>query len=303
MDSGDLFFTLRNAIPPEQALEKARLLARAYIRMKVTAVNVGDLDLIQGVDFLRKEAAQGLPLISANLIDSASRNPVFPPYLIRKVDGIRLAFFGLLSSQLDPENSEPIRKALGGNTSIKDTVECAREIVAKLKGQADLIVLLSDLGYVQDRELAKAVPGIHFIFGGHDGRGFPQPNTEGKTFLLQSYAKGMYAGQLQATIKNPGFPFQDAGQVLRLKEQLRVLDLQLVSLQKGKEQNPNRNFDASIQRINQRKAQIQEEIKRQPAESEIKGNRFVWNVVPMETSLPEDHEIDKWTGEAGIDKD
>ncbi len=302
-DSGDLFFTLRNTIPAEKALAKARLIVRAYKRMGVAAVNIGDLDLTQGLDFLQKVAAQGMPLISANLLDSATRNPVFPPYLIREVSGSRVAFFGLLSPRFDAENRERIQKALGEHTVIKDPTESAREIVATLNGQADLIILLSDLGGHRDRELAKAVPGIHFIFGGHDGRGFAQPNAEGKTFLFQSYAKGMYIGKLQAKIKESGLPFQDAGRVPRLQEQIRILDLQLVSLQKAKEQNPNRNFEGSIQRLKERRAQIQEEIKRAPADSELKGNTLLWSLIPLETSLPEDQDTRKWIGEAGIDKD
>ncbi len=302
-DSGDLFFTLRNSVPEEKALAKARLIARAYKRMGVAAVNVGDLDLIQGLDFLRQESSQGLPLISANLLDSATRKTLFPPFVIRQVSGIRVAFFGLLSARLDPENRERIQKVLGQNAVIKDPIETAGETVRKLNGQADLIVLLSDLGYVQEREVAKAVPGIHFIFGDHDGRGSAQPNAEGKTFLLQSYAKGMYMGQLQATIKDAAFSFQDAGHVLRLKEQLRTVDLQLVSLQKGKEQNPGAKFDASIQSLSRWKAQIQEEIERSPTASESKSNSILWNLVTMEGSLPENNDVRKWFEEAGIDKD
>ncbi len=302
-DSGDLFFTMRITLPVERALAKARLIGRGLRQMGAAAVNVGDLDLIHGLDFLRSEAAQGTPLISANLLDASTQNPLFPPYLIRQVSGFRVAFFGLLSLQFDPETRGRIEKMVGDNIVIKNPIDTAREILPKLRGQADLIVLLSDLGGVQDRELAKAVPGIDFIFGGHDGHGFAEPISAGKTYFLQSYSKGMYVGKLKANIKERGLHFEDAGRVLRLKEQLHTLDQQILSLQKATEEYAERNFQTSIERLKQRKTQIQQEIQRAPAGSEGKGNSFLWTLIALDASLKEADDVRKWIGEAGIDMD
>lgn len=267
--------------------------------MEVAAVNVGDLDLMEGLDFLRREASRGLPLISANLLDSAFKTPIFPPYIIQKASGIRIAFFGLLSPNLEPE----IKGTVGEHIFIKDPVEAARETVLKLKGQADLIALLSDLGSYRDRELVKAVSGIHFVFGGHEGRGLAYPDQEGKTYLFQSYAKGMYVGKLRLTVENPGLPFQEEGRVSRLREQIRNLDLQLLSLQKAKEQNRTSNLDLTIRRVNQNKARLQEELQKSLAESDSKGNRLLWNLIALTAALPEDKEVQGWIRDVGIDKD
>ncbi len=298
VDSGDLFFS-REKVDSEKALAKARVIGQAYRRMATVAVNVGDLDLIQGLDFLQKEASQGLPLISANLLSSTSKTPLFPAYVIQKVSGIKIAFFGLLSPNLDPE----IRGKLGERIVIRDPIEAARETVLKLRNRADLIVLLSDLGTYRDRELVKAIPGIHFVLGGHEGRGLMQPDQEGKTFLVQSYAKGMYVGRLRLTIEDSSLPFRDKAKVGRLQEQIRNLDSRLVSLQKTKEEHPNYNVAPTIQRINQAKGHLQEELQRSLAESNSKRNGLLWDVVTLNSSLPEEKEIQGWIREAGIDKD
>jgi 5'-nucleotidase len=302
VDSGDLFFTAKGKSDPEKALAKARLIGRAYRRMAAVAVNVGDLDLLQGLDFLRQEASQGVPLISANLLDPSSRTPIFDPYVMQKVSGIKIAFFGVLSPNFQPEIADAIQKTVGERILIKDPVETAREMILKLRDKVDMIVLLSDLGSQRDHELVKAVPGIHFVLGGHEGRGLAQPNREGKTYLFQSYAKGMYVGKLRLAIKNPGLPFQDEGGVSRLQEQIRNLERHLQTLQKQQAAQPSQELAQRIQSINQQKAKVQEQLK-QLSGAQSQENHFLWALVSLDPSLREDEDTKGWIKETGIDQD
>ena len=298
VDSGDLFFDARAAGDPKQLLTKARLIGQVYKRMGAAAINVGDQDLLQGVDFLKEESALGLPLLSANLLDSASRKLIFPPDLIREVSGMRIAFFGLLTPALMPS----IQSAVGEKVFIKDPIEAARETLEKLRGRADVIVLLSDLGFEQDRALARAVPGIHFILGGHEGRYLVRPAQEGKTYIVQSYAKGMYLGNLHLLLQNPASPFLDKGKPDQIQQQIQQLDFHLASLQTNRERPGGQNMDRQIQQIQKQKAHLQEELRRS-RDSLSKGNSFLWIVESLEKSLPENEEVRKWIAESGFDKD
>lgn len=304
VDSGDLFFTPYSGGDTEKKLAKARLISRAYRRMGTAAINVGDADLLSGVDFLRDEYSQGLPLVSSNLLDPATKKPIFSPYVIRKEAGVRIAFFGLLSPEFTPDVGAVIKNANEGRISIKDPVEAARETIQKLKGQADLVILLSDLGLYKDQMVANAVPGIHFILGGHEGRFLRKSQPAGKTHILQSYAKGMYVGQLRLILENPASPFKDEGEVQQIQERIRGLDSQLRSLQQERQrlayQNPG-NLDQSIQDVTRQKKNLEEELKRGNAGGQ--GNHFLFTQESMEPGLPEDEEVRKWIAEAGIDKD
>lgn len=175
--------------------------------MNVAAVNLGDPDLILGLSFLRQESFRGLPLISANLIDPSQGSPIFPPCVIKKVDGIRVAFFGLLS----PDISTAVRKVIGNKVLVGDPVETARSLVERLRSEADIIILLSDLGLEGDKNLVRKVPGIHFVLGGREGQYLRSPIWEGETPILQSYIKGMYAGSLQITFLHASSPFRTDG--------------------------------------------------------------------------------------------
>jgi len=305
VDSGDLFFDSRAGGDSNQVLTKARLIGRAYKRMGASAINVGDLDLLQGLDFLRKETSQGLPLISANLSDSSSKHPIFSPYIIKEISGIRVAFFGLLAPEFRPEIEPTIQKIMGAKILVKDPVEAAQETLQKLKGQADLVILLSDLGLHKDQMVAKAVPGIHFILGGHEGRFILKSHRTEATHIFQSSAKGMYVGQLRLTVEKPGSSFKDEREAQNIQEKINNLQLHLRSLQaaKGRRRGQSiEDLDRAVQDVTRQKNALEEELRR-AKESGPQGNRFLFALVPMEVRLPEDEEVRKWTAEAAMDKD
>jgi 2',3'-cyclic-nucleotide 2'-phosphodiesterase (5'-nucleotidase family) len=299
VDSGDLFFDqTTDQADVKKVLTKARLIAQAYKKMGIVAVNVGDRDLSQGLDFLKQEAAQGLPLISANLVDAVQRRPIFPPSVIREVSGVRIVFVGLLRSPL-PAASE---KSLEGKAVVEDPLDAARKAVAELKGKADLIILLSDLGWDQDIRIAKDIAGIPFILGGHEGRATTGPFQQGETFIVQSYQKGMYAGVLALPLEKPGSFFQDEGRTTRIQEALNGLDRRSRDLQGAKERNPHLDIRPAIEGIKQQKDKLQKELK-EAQKTVAQGTRFRWTLEPISSSLAEDAEVRGLIEATGITKD
>ena len=305
VDSGDLFFSFQNYSDSAKALKKAQVIGRAYRKMGAAAVNVGCLDLLQGVDFLRQEYSQGLPLVSANLLNPSTKAPIFPPYIIKEAGGVRIAFFGLLAPESGPEVSPAIRRANEGKILIADPVEAGRETVRKIQGKADLVIILSDLGMYKDQMVAKEIPGVHFILGGHEGRFTRRPVRAGMTNLLQSSYKGMYVGQLHLTLENPSQPFKDAGEVLYLQERIDGLGLHIRGLEESKKRQPDKdhsNLNRSIRDLTRQRDALQEELKR-AKEAGIQGNRFLFKLEALEKVLPENEEVKRWISGAGIDKD
>ena len=233
------------------------------MRMGVAAVNVGDLDLLQGLAFLRKEASRGLPLVSSNLVDPSTKTSIFKPYIIKKVGAIRVAFFGLLS----PDIRTDIYKEAGKTFLVAEPIKTAREMIGLLRGKADIIILLSALSSDRQQEVVRAAPGIHFVLGGRDGRYVQSPLWEGQTPILESYRYGMYAGKLQLTLVNASSPFEHE----RTEEQ------------EGR-QAPSGNV-------------------RLTGEPLSGNNRFHWTLMPLDMSIPEDKEVSGWIRKAGIEKD
>ncbi len=299
VDSGDLFFDqTTDQADVKQTLARARLIAQAYKRIGIVAVNVGDRDLSQGVDFLKQEAAQGLPLISANLVDAVQRQRIFPPSVIREVSGVRIAFVGLLRTPLPPVSE----KSLAGKAAVEDPMEAVQKVMAELKGKTDLIIILSDLGWDQDVRIAKEVAGIQFILGGHEGRATTGPFQQGQTFIVQSYQKGMYAAELALPLEKTGSPFQDEGRITRIQEELNKLDRRSRDLQDAQERNPHLDIKPAIEGIKQQKDRLQKELK-EAQKTAAQGTRFRWTLEPISTSLAEDAEVRSLIEASGIKKD
>jgi 2',3'-cyclic-nucleotide 2'-phosphodiesterase (5'-nucleotidase family) len=264
VDSGNLFTNGWAGADQKQSIIRARLISRAYMRMGVAAINVGDLDLLTGLAFLRREASRGLPLVSSNLVDPSTKTSIFKPYIIKKVGAIRVAFFGLLS----PDNRTDIYKDAAKNPLVKDPVKAAREMTAILRGKADVIVLLSALPSDRQLEVIRAARGIHFVLGGRDGRYVQSPLWEGQTPILESYKYGMYAGRLQLTFVNASSPYSYE----RTEEQER---------DQASSGNGSRTSGGHTSR----------------------NNRFHWTLIPLHMSIPEDKEVSGWMRKAGMEKD
>ena len=158
------------------------------------------------------------PLLSANLeIPPDGTVEGFAPDVLRsrvkagiikKVHGVRVGIFGLtvpydLTMMPDPITINPDIGTIA-----------AKEIAELRAGGADVVVCLSHLGILGDREIAANVPGIDVIVGGHDHFLFEKPvqvrNPEGKkTLILQAGAYWQHVGKLRFTVEQGAFNFVD----------------------------------------------------------------------------------------------
>jgi len=126
--------------------------------------------------------------------------PLCPPYVIHEVNGLKIALFGLVMT--DTQNYRGAREGV----EILDPFQVARELVPQLRQQADVVVLISHLGIGDDRRLAREVPGIDVIIGGHshtrlaqpefvEWNGKVHPNLSG-TVITQAFQWGGELGRL-----------------------------------------------------------------------------------------------------------
>lgn len=112
------------------------------------------------------------PLVCSNLVDTRGRPLPFVPEVAFARDGWKLRVFSLLVVQY-PEGS-PWERVLGWR--FRDPLETAAEIAATTPPDTTLVVL-SHLGLRMDRELARAVPRLDLILGGHSHDTLAAPDT------------------------------------------------------------------------------------------------------------------------------
>jgi hypothetical protein len=164
LDTGNLLFRK----PPQtetkrrDAFLRVDLLIQSYNEMGYDVVNVGEKDLMMGLKFLSEMSQKArFSFISTNLVDKKTGKPVFKPYVVKEIAGLRVGILGLLDDQFNPTLREK-----DPGLSIIEPFSALKSAMKGLREYCDLIVVLSQLGELKDKRLAGQNRGIDLILGG-----------------------------------------------------------------------------------------------------------------------------------------
>ena len=121
------------------------------------------------------------------------------PSIIEDYDGLTVGYFSIITESL-PYVASP------GDVKLTWTnVETARRAVRELRrAGVKLVVCVSHTGLDNDLEVARAVPGIDIIFGGHSHAYTPEPRRVGGTLVVNAGTKGPYLVRMDITTDAEG---------------------------------------------------------------------------------------------------
>jgi len=195
IDAGDAFISPR--LYEAFNLARRNFLIKTLNYIGYDLLNIGDTEFGFSRKVLLQIKRQLQPtLISANILDRNSRKPLFSPYVIREVEGVRVGFLGLITDRLParipPANLQGI--------SISSPLETARRYVPLLKKKSDLVVILGHLGMERAISLAKEIPDINIIIEGHGEEILHDPLQINRTLLCYPGDRGQYVGRLVLTL-------------------------------------------------------------------------------------------------------
>jgi S-sulfosulfanyl-L-cysteine sulfohydrolase len=126
-------------------------------------------------------------------------DPIFRPYTIRELGGVRLGIIG----QVFPYTpiSHPLRFVPDLTFGIRE--ERVQSLADELRSRhkVDAVVLLSHNGVAVDLKLAGRVKGVDVILGGHTHDGLPQPIRVGDTLVINSGAHGKFLSRLDLDVR------------------------------------------------------------------------------------------------------
>jgi 2',3'-cyclic-nucleotide 2'-phosphodiesterase (5'-nucleotidase family) len=132
------------------------------------------------------------PLICTNLVDTKGRPLPFEPSLTLERDGVRIHLLGLLIMQY-PKGS-PWERVFGWR--FIDPVEAVAPY-AQAVPDGDLLVVLSHVGLSLDRKLARGVPRIDLVLGGHSHDTLEQPEYAGAVPIVHAGPYGRYVSRTE----------------------------------------------------------------------------------------------------------
>jgi hypothetical protein len=193
---------------------KSHFVANMMSVLGYDAIGIGEMDLNFGLGSLAKDTRKyHLPVVCANLLarvdsvkvrekgpeyDAAEKlGTAFAPYRIVEKNGIRFGFIGAMSAST---------KQRGGGVSsidaltytLEETEPAIKAVLADVRKQSDVVVLLAHMDQIEAQHLAEALPDIDLMIIGHDpgNRPMGEPIVVGKTRILRATAQGQNLGQL-----------------------------------------------------------------------------------------------------------
>lgn len=163
---------------------------------------LGNHDFDYGLERTRKlQALADFPMRAANILVAATGQPLLgSPVKVVEISGLKV---GLLALGYHHTPLTARRKLIRGLRFISG-IEAARPYVQELRRRADVVVVVSHQGAEVDAVLARQVPGIDVIIGGHSHDWIAPPRQIGKTYLVQALADGALLGELVLEVEEGG---------------------------------------------------------------------------------------------------
>ena len=153
-------------------------------------------------EIAEKDFAGHIDIVAQNIKTQDFGDPVFKPYVMRAVNGVKVAVIGQAFPYTPIAN--PRYMVADWTFGIQEdnmqkTVDAARA------AGAQVVVVLSHNGMDVDLKMASRVRGVDAILGGHTHDGVPTPsivdNPGGKTLVTNAGSNGKFVGVLDFDVK------------------------------------------------------------------------------------------------------
>ena len=151
----------------------------------------------------KKDFAGKIEIVAQNIKTADFGDPVFKPYVIRNVNGVKVAVIG----QAFPYTLIAHPRYIAPDWTFGIQEQNMQKTVDAARGEgAQVVVVLSHNGMDVDLKMASRVTGVDAIFGGHTHDGMPRPtivaNPGGKTIVMNGGSNSKFLGVLDLDVKN-----------------------------------------------------------------------------------------------------
>jgi hypothetical protein len=172
-----------------------RYLRDAFARLGYDALNVGHREAALSAAQLRDlKSTSPVPLLSANLLDAATGQPVFDAHRIVQRGPWRIALVGVLDPRLGD--------APGAGLAIEKMETSLATVLPRLAGQADFIVLLAFTDEAGLTALARQFYEIDVILGGKVAQPSQQLLRENRSLVFATTNQSRALGTLTVLLES-----------------------------------------------------------------------------------------------------
>ncbi|HVA92008.1 MAG TPA: 5'-nucleotidase C-terminal domain-containing protein [Chloroflexota bacterium] len=214
----------------------------AFNRLGVTAATFGNHEFDRGDAALAQRISSShFPWLSSNVVVTATGKP-FPGAVSTKIvinHGVKVGMLGLLTQETSVLSSP------GKDLTIQPVISAAKTAVRSLLAQgATVIVAVTHQDMSADIALAKALPRIDLIVGGHDHLRWEA--SVGHTLITKSESDAHYLGVATVNVGANGRVTSMLEQDLTIDPTVTTPDPAMTKLVKGYEAQLSKNLNVVI---------------------------------------------------------
>ena len=153
-------------------------------------------------EIVEKDFKGRVDFVAQNIKTTDFGDPVFPPYVLKEMNGVKIAVIG----QAFPYTPIANPRYMVPDWSFGIQEENMQLMVDEARGKgAQVVVVLSHNGMDVDIKMASRVRGIDAIMGGHTHDGMPAPiivsNAGGKTLVTNAGSNSKFLGVLDFDVR------------------------------------------------------------------------------------------------------
>lgn len=217
LDSGDYF---QGSLYYRLDLGKSS--ATLMPEINYDAVALGNHEFDNGIKILKRNIKLSkTQFISSNIhFKDKYLQKAVKPYIIKEFDGEKFLIIGVTTSELaNLSNISDIK--------VTNPIDEINKIIKDVK--YDKLIILSHCGLDEDTKIAKAIPQIDLILGGHNHFFFNTPKYIGKVPIIQDGEFGVRVGVIDFNEKLKHYTYQNITPAINSNEDI---DKKLVKIDK-----------------------------------------------------------------------
>jgi 2',3'-cyclic-nucleotide 2'-phosphodiesterase (5'-nucleotidase family) len=204
---------------------------KAVNLMGYTSMNVGTDEFSLGVNFLKEKSADlNFPLVASNLSYAEGASRFTKKYVITQAGGLKVAVLGVMSPGILDKMP---RSGTFGVVEVIPPGEALESLLPGIRKEADIVILLSQLGLTETKRLVEALEGIDLaIYGGKDnkpakcgGEVKTSSSTGGsRTTVLKASSLGTHLGYIRLSVDDAGRVAVDNRRMIFLNDAVAMDD-------------------------------------------------------------------------------
>jgi len=215
LDAGDAF-----SLDLSYTRNEAELTMESFDLIGVDVFTPGEIEFMFGLPFLEAMAENaGFEIIAANIVDPSTGLPVFGKQytVIELKGGLRIAVTGVLDETI----MFPAYIDRSGFT-VKPAEKTLREVIPKMKGDADFLVLLSHMGIDRTKDMLGRIKDFDVVVTGHGKPLMKESIKVGKTLMLATGGLGQYLGRVDIDLSPSGRMEYGRMRLVALKDDIEI---------------------------------------------------------------------------------